>query len=183
MSSELPRRQCANAFLHAEASRVEVEIHYDERQLRLQIRDDGGWSVFHCHIRIPVNETASCAGRIVCAEEIQRPGEFEFTIAPKLCKSGGGAVFSVATSYPSIEAGGRLLARENCYTLGGCENPCINAPSRTGQITWGYASTAMKKGPPPFRESASDFTGNAVKSGILLAAVGARQCARRVAPI
>jgi len=30
-----------NAFLHAEASRVEVEIHYDERQLRLRIRDDG----------------------------------------------------------------------------------------------------------------------------------------------
>jgi signal transduction histidine kinase len=30
-----------NAFLHAEASRIEVEIHYDERQLRLRIRDDG----------------------------------------------------------------------------------------------------------------------------------------------
>jgi signal transduction histidine kinase len=30
-----------NAFLHAEASRIEVEIHYDVRQLRLRIRDDG----------------------------------------------------------------------------------------------------------------------------------------------
>jgi signal transduction histidine kinase len=30
-----------NAFLHAEASRIEVEIHYDEHQLRLRIRDDG----------------------------------------------------------------------------------------------------------------------------------------------
>jgi signal transduction histidine kinase/ligand-binding sensor domain-containing protein len=30
-----------NAFLHAEASRIEVEIHCDERQLRLRIRDDG----------------------------------------------------------------------------------------------------------------------------------------------
>jgi len=30
-----------NAFLHAQASRIEVEIHYDERQLRLRIRDDG----------------------------------------------------------------------------------------------------------------------------------------------
>jgi signal transduction histidine kinase/ligand-binding sensor domain-containing protein len=30
-----------NAFLHAEASRIEVQIHYDERQLRLRIRDDG----------------------------------------------------------------------------------------------------------------------------------------------
>jgi signal transduction histidine kinase len=30
-----------NAFLHAGASRIEVEIHYDERQLRLRIRDDG----------------------------------------------------------------------------------------------------------------------------------------------
>jgi signal transduction histidine kinase len=30
-----------NAFLHAEASRIEVEIHYDEHQLRVRIRDDG----------------------------------------------------------------------------------------------------------------------------------------------
>jgi signal transduction histidine kinase len=30
-----------NAFKHAQAERVEVEIHYDERQLRLRVRDDG----------------------------------------------------------------------------------------------------------------------------------------------
>ena len=30
-----------NAFKHAEARQIEVEIHYDERQLRLRIRDDG----------------------------------------------------------------------------------------------------------------------------------------------
>jgi signal transduction histidine kinase/ligand-binding sensor domain-containing protein len=30
-----------NAFRHAEARRIEVEIRYDERQLRLRIRDDG----------------------------------------------------------------------------------------------------------------------------------------------
>jgi len=30
-----------NAFLHAEASQIEVEIHYDERRLRVRIRDDG----------------------------------------------------------------------------------------------------------------------------------------------
>ena len=30
-----------NAHLHAEASRIEVEIHYDERRLRLRIRDNG----------------------------------------------------------------------------------------------------------------------------------------------
>jgi len=30
-----------NAFRHARARRIEVEIHYDARQLRLQIRDDG----------------------------------------------------------------------------------------------------------------------------------------------
>ena len=30
-----------NAFLHAQASRIEVQIHYDERQLRVRIRDDG----------------------------------------------------------------------------------------------------------------------------------------------
>ena len=30
-----------NAFRHARARRIELEIHYDERQLRLRIRDDG----------------------------------------------------------------------------------------------------------------------------------------------
>jgi signal transduction histidine kinase len=30
-----------NAFRHAQASRIEVEIHYDRRQLRLRVRDNG----------------------------------------------------------------------------------------------------------------------------------------------
>ncbi len=30
-----------NAFRHAQAAHIEVEIHYDERQLRLRVRDDG----------------------------------------------------------------------------------------------------------------------------------------------
>jgi signal transduction histidine kinase len=30
-----------NAFRHAEANQIELELHYDERQLRLRIRDDG----------------------------------------------------------------------------------------------------------------------------------------------
>jgi len=30
-----------NAFEHAEAARIEVEIRYDQRQLRLRVRDDG----------------------------------------------------------------------------------------------------------------------------------------------
>jgi signal transduction histidine kinase len=30
-----------NAFKHAQAQRIEVEIHYDERQFRLRVRDDG----------------------------------------------------------------------------------------------------------------------------------------------
>jgi signal transduction histidine kinase len=30
-----------NAFRHAHAQRIEVEIHYDRRQLRLRVRDDG----------------------------------------------------------------------------------------------------------------------------------------------
>jgi signal transduction histidine kinase len=30
-----------NAFRHAEARRIEVEIRYDERQFRLRVRDDG----------------------------------------------------------------------------------------------------------------------------------------------
>ena len=30
-----------NAFRHADAQRIEVEIHYDERQLRVRVRDNG----------------------------------------------------------------------------------------------------------------------------------------------
>ena len=30
-----------NAFRHANAKQIEVEIHYDERQLRVRVRDDG----------------------------------------------------------------------------------------------------------------------------------------------
>jgi len=30
-----------NAFRHAQAERIEVEIRYDERHLRLRVRDDG----------------------------------------------------------------------------------------------------------------------------------------------
>jgi signal transduction histidine kinase len=30
-----------NAFRHAQAKRIEVEIRYDQRQLRLRVRDDG----------------------------------------------------------------------------------------------------------------------------------------------
>jgi signal transduction histidine kinase len=30
-----------NAFRHASARRIEVEIHYDSRQFRLRVRDDG----------------------------------------------------------------------------------------------------------------------------------------------
>src|SRR4029077_6857295 len=30
-----------NAFKHAQAQRIEVEIRYDERHLRLRVRDDG----------------------------------------------------------------------------------------------------------------------------------------------
>ena len=30
-----------NAFRHAEAKQIEVELRYDERQLRLRVRDDG----------------------------------------------------------------------------------------------------------------------------------------------
>ena len=35
------REVIRNAFHHAAASRIEVEIRYDEHQLRLRIRDDG----------------------------------------------------------------------------------------------------------------------------------------------
>ncbi|MBW8893680.1 MAG: ATP-binding protein, partial [Burkholderiales bacterium] len=30
-----------NAFRHADAKRIDVEIHYDARQLRVRVRDDG----------------------------------------------------------------------------------------------------------------------------------------------
>lgn len=37
----ITREAIRNAFRHADASRIEVEIHYDAQQLRLRIRDDG----------------------------------------------------------------------------------------------------------------------------------------------
>ncbi len=37
----IAREALRNAFLHAEAKQIEVEIRYDERQVRLRIRDDG----------------------------------------------------------------------------------------------------------------------------------------------
>jgi signal transduction histidine kinase/ligand-binding sensor domain-containing protein len=37
----IAREVIRNAFRHAAASRIEVEVHYDEDQLRLRIRDDG----------------------------------------------------------------------------------------------------------------------------------------------
>ena len=30
-----------NAFRHADAKQIEVEIHYDDRRLRVRVRDDG----------------------------------------------------------------------------------------------------------------------------------------------
>jgi signal transduction histidine kinase len=39
-----------NAFKHAQAQCIEVEIHYDDRQLRLRVRDDGkGIDAKHLH--------------------------------------------------------------------------------------------------------------------------------------
>jgi signal transduction histidine kinase len=39
--SAWPTKALRNAFRHAEAKQIEVELRYDERQLRLRIRDDG----------------------------------------------------------------------------------------------------------------------------------------------
>ena len=40
-STGLLGKRMRNAFRHADAKQIEVEIHYDERQLRLRVRDDG----------------------------------------------------------------------------------------------------------------------------------------------
>jgi signal transduction histidine kinase len=37
----IARELLRNAFQHAEASRIEVEIRYDDREFRLRVRDDG----------------------------------------------------------------------------------------------------------------------------------------------
>ena len=37
----ITREEIPNAFQHADASHIEVEIRYDDDQLRLRIRDDG----------------------------------------------------------------------------------------------------------------------------------------------
>ena len=52
----------SNAFRHAHARRIEVEIHYEEKQLRLRVRDDGK-GIWESKGR---RDTTDCVG---CASE------------------------------------------------------------------------------------------------------------------
>ena len=50
-----------NAFRHAAAKQIEVELRYDERQLRVRVRDDGRESTRRCCARRGGKVTSACA--------------------------------------------------------------------------------------------------------------------------
>ena len=50
-----------NAFRHAHATRVEVEIRYDDEQFRLRVRDDGKGSIPRCLRAKALRDTMACA--------------------------------------------------------------------------------------------------------------------------
>ena len=50
-----------NAFRHAHAGRVEVEIRYDTEQFRLRVRDDGKGIDPRCSQTRGVRDTTDCA--------------------------------------------------------------------------------------------------------------------------
>ena len=50
-----------NAFRHAHAERVEVEIRYDDEQFRLRVRDDGKGSERRCSQTKVGRDTTACA--------------------------------------------------------------------------------------------------------------------------
>jgi signal transduction histidine kinase/ligand-binding sensor domain-containing protein len=78
-----------NAFLHARAKRVEVEIRYDDRQFRLRVRDDGkgidpavlsGGSERHYGLRGMRERAALIGGKLTVWSEIGTGSEVELRV-------------------------------------------------------------------------------------------------------
>lgn len=79
-----------NAFRHAQARRIELEIHYDKRRLRLRIRDDGkgiaqevveaGGRTGHWGLRGMRERTQKIGGKLEVWSEINSGTEVELSI-------------------------------------------------------------------------------------------------------
>jgi signal transduction histidine kinase len=79
-----------NAFRHAQAQRIEVEIRYDERQLRLRIRDDGkgidpkllneDGRAGHCGLRGMRERAKLMRGKLAVWSELDSGTEVELSI-------------------------------------------------------------------------------------------------------
>jgi signal transduction histidine kinase/streptogramin lyase len=79
-----------NAFRHAQAQRIEVEIHYDERLLRLRVRDDGkgidpehldeAGRPGHFGLRGMRERAKSMGGKLAVWSELDSGTELELTI-------------------------------------------------------------------------------------------------------
>jgi ligand-binding sensor domain-containing protein/signal transduction histidine kinase len=79
-----------NAFRHAEAQHIEVEIHYDEQQLRVRIRDDGkgmdheilssGESAGHFGLRGMRERAKLIGGKLTVWTELNAGTEVELSI-------------------------------------------------------------------------------------------------------
>jgi signal transduction histidine kinase len=79
-----------NAFRHAAATRVEVEVHYDSRQFRLRVRDDGkgidpavlaaGGRDGHFGLTGMHERTQLVGGTLAVWSELQSGAEIELTI-------------------------------------------------------------------------------------------------------
>jgi signal transduction histidine kinase/ligand-binding sensor domain-containing protein len=79
-----------NAFSHADARHVEVEIHYDQRQLRLRIRDDGkgiesnilraGGRPRHYGLKGMHERAAVVGGKLTVWSEVDAGTEIELTV-------------------------------------------------------------------------------------------------------
>jgi signal transduction histidine kinase len=90
-----------NAFRHAQARRIEVEIRYDERQLRVRVRDDGkgidptilggGERAGHWGLNGMRERAEAVGGNLAVWSEVDSGTEVELTIPASIAYAKSGA--------------------------------------------------------------------------------------------
>jgi len=99
-----------NAFKHADSQHIEVEIRYDERQLRLRLRDDGKVLTREFSAAMSTKDTTAC--------EVCGSGQSFWWKAHRMEPTGfgnrGGADHSAARAY-TASPGGPVLARGKAF--------------------------------------------------------------------